>query len=148
MFVIVTFSLSNVTVAITFWFVNSFISYVIVAFGKVLSIFVTVAVAVPAFPALSTKLNVNVPLSVNVYVLFPSLFVIVTFSSLNVIVAIISWFVLYSALYFIVATGAILSIQSTVAVAVPAFPAGPINSNSNVPLSVLLPLLFLLYLYY
>ena len=84
----VTFSLSNVTVATTSWFVNSVSLYVIVANGNDLSIQVTFAVAVPSFPALSINLNINSPFSVNVCVFPPSL-VVVTSTSLFPLVSII-----------------------------------------------------------
>jgi hypothetical protein len=47
----------------------------------------TVAVVDPVFPEASTKLNVNVPLAVNVKVLDPELFVIVIASDAPVRVA-------------------------------------------------------------
>ena len=62
----VTFSLSNVIVAVTSWFVGSWVLYVIVATGKVLSIHVTFATLLPVFPASSTYSNLNSPLSVKV----------------------------------------------------------------------------------
>ena len=68
-------------VAITSPFVASIMLYEIVGTGAVLSIQSTVAVAVPVFPKSFTNSNVNVPFSVNVYVLFPSLFFIVMLSS-------------------------------------------------------------------
>ncbi len=118
--------LSNTTVAFTSSLVGSVVLYFILAFGASLYIHVTFATAVPVFPASSTNSNVNSPFSVNVYVLLPSLFVILTFSLSKLIVAVTSWFVGSTSLYPIVATGAVLSIQFTVATAVPTFP----NSSS------------------
>ena len=119
--------------AVTSWFVGFVVLYVIVAFGNVLSIQVTFAIAVPVFPAGSIYLKVNSPFSVNVWTFPPST---ITSSLSNVTVALISSFVGFVVLYVIVATGAFLSIQVTFAIAVPIFPAGPMNANSYSPFSV------------
>ncbi len=95
----------------------------------------TFATAVPVFPAASSNSNVNSPFSVNVCVLFSSLFVIVTFSLSKLIVAVTSSLVASVVLYSIVATGATLSIQSTVTVVVPVFPNKSAYSNVNSPFS-------------
>ena len=63
LFKIITFSLSNVMVASTFWLVIFVLSNVMVAFGVTLSIQSTFAIAVPVFPAWSTYSNVNSPFS-------------------------------------------------------------------------------------
>ena len=86
----ITFSISNVIVAITSWFVGFVVLYVIVAFGKVFFNQSTLAIAVPLFPALSSNSNVYSPLSSNTCV-FPSF--TVTSSSLKVIVAVTFWLV-------------------------------------------------------
>ncbi len=144
----VTFSLSKLIVAITSLFVKFVVLYVIVAFGRFLSMFLTVAVADPVFPAASINSNVNVPFPVNVRVLLPLLFVIVISSLGFTKVAITFPFVLLVVLYSIVAVGAILSIQVTTAFTLPLFPAASAYSNVNVPLSVnkyvVFPLLFVI----
>jgi hypothetical protein len=58
--------LFNVIVASTFPLVAHVVLYAIVQYIQLLSIVVTVAVALPVFPAVSMKLNVNIPLSPNV----------------------------------------------------------------------------------
>ena len=62
----VTFSLLKLMLAITSWFVSSFILYEIVAFKSSLSIQVTFASLLPVLPALSLYSNINSLFSVNV----------------------------------------------------------------------------------
>ncbi len=64
--VIVIDSVAHVRVATTDPLVVTDGEYSTVAVGVVVSIFATVAVAEPVFPAASSKLNVNVPFDENV----------------------------------------------------------------------------------
>ena len=63
---IVIFSLSNVIVATTSWFVSSVVLKLTSAWGGVLSIQSTRAVALPVRPSSSTNSKVNSPFSVKV----------------------------------------------------------------------------------
>ena len=101
-----------------------------------LEIHVTSTVAVPLFPTASSNSNVNSPFSVNVYLFFPSLFVILTFSLSNVIVAVTGSVVSFSVLYTIVPTGATLSIQSTLIGIIPLLPLSSTYSKLLSPFSV------------
>ena len=94
----------------------------------------TIAVATPLFPALSTNSNVNTPFFVNTLVALPLLFVIVISSLKSVNVTTTSLLVGSVILYLTFAVGTTLSMLFTVAMAVPLFPALSINSNVNVPL--------------
>ena len=138
--------LVKLIVAITSWFVNVVVLYVTSAIGNTLSIHVTFASAEPVFPAASLNSNVKLPLFINVYVSFPSLFVIVISSLASSNVATTFPFVGLVTSYFIFAVGTTLSIQFTVAVTLPLFPALSANSKVKVPFSVnvyvFLPLLF------
>ncbi len=151
LFVTTVPSLSNVIVTVTSSFVSSVISYVKLAFGNVLHIQSTSAIAVPSFPYGPLNSNVNSPFSVNVYLLLPSLFSISTSSltspfTLNFTVTVTSLFVGSDISYSNIASGNVLQIQSTSAIAFPLFPSPSSNSNVNVPFSVnvyvVLPLLF------
>ncbi len=102
-------------------------SYSTSAVGAVFSIQLTIAAAVPLLPASSIYSNMYSPFSVKVCVLPP---VTVTFSLSKVTVAITSRFVLLILLYVTVGTAVCLSIQTTLATAVPLLPAGPTNSKS------------------
>ena len=98
-----------IKVAVTFWFVISVISYCTEPIGATLSIQLTTALIVPLVPLLSTNSNVNSPFSVNVYVSFPSLFVIVISVLGFTTVATTSWFVISVVLYSISAVGTTIS---------------------------------------
>ncbi len=92
LFVMVIDSLAHVRVATTAPLVVTDGEYSTVAVGVVVSIFATVAVAEPVFPAASTKSKVNDPLDENVYVV-PVLLVTVIDSEAPVRVAITFWLV-------------------------------------------------------
>ena len=75
-------SFKPTTVAITSWFVEFLVLYSIVTFGASLSIQLTTTGIVVLFPALSSNINSNFPFSLNVYEVFPSLFI--TLASLEI----------------------------------------------------------------
>ena len=68
-------SFKPTTVAITSWFVGFVVLYSIVTFGASLSIQLTTTGIVVLFPALSSNINSNLPFSLNVYEVLPSLFI-------------------------------------------------------------------------
>ncbi len=97
----------------------------IIAVGATVSIQVTVAVVEPVLPASSTKLKVNDPEALKVYVLDPELFVIVIFSEAPVSVATTEPDVVTEGEYVIIAVGATVSVSRTLTVLStdPVFPA-------------------------
>jgi hypothetical protein len=97
----------------------------------------TVAVVIPVFPTMSWNVNVKLPFPVNVYVADHELFVIViALDQLNVAITLLLVIVHDIGLYVIVPIGIVLSIQVTVAIALPVFPAESSNVKVKLPFPV------------
>ena len=107
--IVIPVLLNPVSVATTFQLVqlHDAGAYATVAIGCILSIHVTVAVALPVFPAISVNVKVNVPLPVKRYIPDHQLFVIVIASEIHVSVATTFPVVDDDGVYTIVAVGAI-----------------------------------------
>jgi len=88
-----------------------------------LSIFATVATALPVLPEASANVNVKLPLVVKLYVLNPSLLVIVTSSS-SLVVSVAVTFSLVGPVmsYATVPVGAVVSSTITVLVSIALLP--------------------------